>query len=331
MAMRGPVPRTVVTGRPAWLSSRAREDVLMGYLFILPAVIILGVFLLYPIAQAFFMSFFNWDLLTQERRFVGLRNYELILSSDDFWLAFRNTVYYVLGVVPLQTAAALLLAIAANQKIRGRAFFRSAFYFPSISSSVVVALLFLWILQGGGLVDWFISLFGITPPRPPWLSNPNGIFQLLVSPLGVTLPEWAVGPSIALLSIILLNAWTTTGTMMVIFLAGLQDIPSEVYEAASVDGANGRQVFWNITLPLLKPITLFVITVGMIGAFQVFDQIWMMTKGQNGTTTLVWAIYSESFGGGFRAGYAAALAVVLFVVIFVITLVQRRYFSQPSY
>jgi multiple sugar transport system permease protein len=303
----------------------------LGYLFIAPTLVVLGAFHLWPILQTFGMSLYAWDLLTQERRFIGLSNYRTLLDSGEFWLALRNTVYYVVGVVPAQTVAALALALAANQRIRGRTFFRAAFYFPSVSSSIVVALLFLWMLQGGGLVDWLLTLLGLSPPRPAWLSNPNGLFELLVAPLGWTLPEWAVGPSIALVSIMALNVWTTTGTMMVIFLAGLQDIPRELREAAAVDGASAAQIFRRITLPLLRPVTLFVAIIGLIGAFQVFDQIWVMTKGQNQTTTLVWLIYGESFGGGFRAGYAAALATVLFGIIFAITMLQRRLFGRRDY
>ncbi len=303
---------------------------LYGYLFILPTLIVLGTFLVWPIVQTFWMSLYKWDLLTQDREFFGVRNYQLLLNDADFWLAVRNTLYYSLGVVPTQTILALLLALAANQEIRGRTFFRSAYYFPSISSSIVVALLFMWILSGNGLADWALTRIGISPPRPAWLSNPNGIFQLLVSPLGVSLPEWLIGPSIALLSVMFLNVWSTIGTMMIIFLAGLQDISREVYEAAAVDGADGRQAFWRITLPLLRPVSLFVVIVGVIGTFQVFDQIWMMTKGSSGTTTLVYRIYSESFGGGFRAGSAAAMTGILFVIIFIVTLIQLRLFGQRS-
>lgn len=317
--------------RSRGLSGTAREDVIVGYLFILPTLIVLGTFLVWPILQTFWMSLFRWDLLTQEREFSGLRNYSLLADSTDFWLAARNTIYYALGVVPAQTILALLLAIAANQKIRGRTFFRAAYYFPSISSSIVVALLFMWILAGGGLADWLMTLLGGGPMRPAWLANPNGIIQLLVSPLGWQLPEWAVGPSIALLSVMILNVWTTTGSMMIIFLAGLQDIPRDVYEAAAVDGAGGRQAFWRVTLPLLRPVTLFVVIVGVIGSLQVFDQIWMMTKGNSGTTTLVYHIYKESFGGGFRAGSAAAMTAVLFGLIFVITLFQLRFFGRRDY
>jgi multiple sugar transport system permease protein len=314
--------------RPSAFSASAREDMLVGYLFILPTLIVLGTFLVWPILQTAWMSLYKWDLLTQEREFFGLRNYQLLLDNSDFWLSLRNTIYYSLGVVPTQTILALLLALAGNQKIRGRTFFRSAYYFPSISSSIVVALLFMWILAGNGLADWVLTRIGIAPPRPAWLSNPNGVFQLLVSPLGISLPEWLIGPSVALLSVMFLNVWSTIGTMMIIFLAGLQDISREVYEAAAVDGANDTQAFWRITLPLLKPVTLFVVIVGVIGTFQVFDQIWMMTKGNSGTTTLVYEIYSESFGGGFRAGSAAAMTAVLFVIIFTVTLFQLRFFGQ---
>jgi multiple sugar transport system permease protein len=328
-------PSATFRARPArpsgWPAGKLTEDLVVGYLFILPTLVILGVFLVWPIIQTFNMSLYKWDLLTQEREFNGLRNYQILLDDSGFWLALRNTVYYTLGVVPTQTVAALVLAVAANQKIRGRAFFRSAYYFPSISSSIVVALLFMWILAGGGLADWLVSLAGITPPRPAWLANPNGILQLLVSPLGWSLPDWAVGPSIALLSIMALNVWTTTGTMMVIFLAGLQDIPRDVYEAAAVDGAAAMQIFRHITLPLLRPVTLFVVTIGIIGSFQVFDQVWMMTKGTSGTTTLVYQVYQESFGGGFRAGYAATIALVLFLLIFVITMLQRRFFGRVTF
>ena len=312
------------------LSGAAREDLLVGYLFVLPTLIILGTFMLWPILQTFWMSLYKWDLLTQERSFFGFENYRLLIGDSDFWLALRNTVYYSVGVVPTQTVLALLVALAANQKIRARTFFRSAYYFPSISSSVVVALLFMWILQGGGLADWVLSLTGITPPRPAWLSNPNGILQMIVQPLGWELPEWAVGPSIALLSVMILNVWSTIGSMMIIFLAGLQDIPRDIYEAASVDGATSKQAFWRITLPLLRPVTLFVVIVGVIGTFQVFDQIWIMTKGNAGTTTMVYKIYAESFGGGFRAGSAAAMTAVLFAIIFVVTMLQLRFFGRQQ-
>jgi multiple sugar transport system permease protein len=326
VAPRARPPRSRPARPTTWWASEAA----LGYAFIAPTLLVLGIFHLWPIGQTIGMSLFDWDLLTQQHRFIGLRNYQVLAAGEEFWSALRNTGYYVLGVVPVQTALALLLALVANRRIRGQTFFRAAFYFPSISSSVVIALIFLWIFQGGGLADWVLTLLGGTPPRPAWLSNPNGVFDLLASRLGWKLPPWAVGPSVALLSIMALNVWTTTGTMMVIFLAALQDVPRELHEAAAVDGAGSSRILWSITLPLLQPILLFVVAIGMIGAFQVFDQIWIMTRGQHQTTTLVWLIYSESFGGGFRAGQAAAVATVLLVIIFVLTMLQRRLFDRPA-
>ena len=330
MASHGAAPRARPPGWPTRPTTWAASEAALGYAFVAPTLLVLTVFHLWPIAQTIGMSLFDWDLLTQQRRFIGLRNYQDLLAGAGFWSALRNTVYYVLGVVPAQTALALSLALVANRRIRGRTFFRAAFYFPSISSSVVVALIFLWIFQGGGLADWVLTLLGGSPPRPAWISNPNGVFDLLASRLGWKLPSWAVGPSVALLSIMALNVWTTTGTMMVIFLAGLQDIPRELHEAAAVDGAGSGTILRSITLPLLRPILLFVVAIGMIGAFQVFDQIWIMTRGQHQTTTLVWLIYSESFGGGFRAGQAAAVATVLLAVIFILTMLQRRLLDRQA-
>jgi multiple sugar transport system permease protein len=330
VATHGAAPRARPPGRPARPAPWASSEAALGYAFVAPTLLVLAVFHLWPMAQTIGMSLFDWDLLTQQHRFIGLGNYRSLLAGEDFWSALRNTAYYVVGVVPVQTALALVLALVANRPIRGRTFFRAAFYFPSISSSVVVALIFLWIFQGGGVVDWVLTVLGGTPPRPAWLSNPNGVFDLLASLAGWRLPPSAAGPSVALLSIMALNVWTTTGTMMVIFLAGLQDIPRELHEAAAVDGAGSCRILRSITLPLLRPILLFVMTIGMIGAFQVFDQIWIMTRGQHQTTTLVWLIYSESFGGGFRAGQAAAVATVLLAIIFGLTMLQRRLFDREA-
>ena len=171
-------------------------------------------------------------------------------TSEEFWSALRNTVYYVIGVVPVQTAFALLLALVANRRIRGRTFFRAAFYFPSISSSVVVALMFLWIFQGGGLADWILTLLGGTRRARPGSRIRTASWICWQRPWAGSCRPGPSGPSVALLSIMVLNVWTTTGTMMVIFLAGLQDIPRELQEAAAVDGADGaRSVFGRSPCP----------------------------------------------------------------------------------
>jgi multiple sugar transport system permease protein len=303
----------------------AAEDRVVGWLFILPAMIILGVFLFAPIVYVFWLSFHEWSVITPEKPFVGWGNYRELLNSADFEIALRNTVWFALGVVPTQTILGLLLALLANQRIRGRTFFRTAFYFPSISSSVVISIIFLWLYAQNGLINFVLESLGFATPSPPWLSNPEGVIQMALSAFGVEgVNPWLAGPSVALLSIMMMNIWTTMGTMMIIFLAGLQDIPATVYEAAAVDGASRWQQFRDITLPLLRPVTLFVVTLGMIGTFQVFDQIFVMTTGgpAKTTITLAYLVYQEGFGN-FRMGYAAAIAVVLFVIIMAMYGIQR--------
>jgi len=310
------------------------EDMIAGWVFLAPAFIIFATFIFGPILYSLWVSFYNRNSFGTVNEFVGIQNYRQILNSPDFWNAFRNTAWFSLGVVPTQTAIGLFLAVMANRKIRGKTFFRTAFYFPSISSSVVISLIFLWIYQRNGLVDIFFNSLNIPLPNPVWMQNPKGVIELLVGAFGVdSVPMWLRGPSVALLSIMMLNIWTTAGTMMVIFLAGLQDIPTDVYEAASLDGASRFRQFRDITVPLLRPVILFVVTLGTIGTFQVFDQIFVMTSDggpARTTTTLVYLIYQEGFKFGRGLGYASALAVILFCIIFVLFLIQRYFLGQTK-
>lgn len=304
----------------------AAEDAIAGWLFVLPALVIFGTFIFWPILQVFWLSFHEWSVITPEKPFVGLDNYKALFSSSDFQLALRNTLWFAIGVVPTQTALGLVLAVLANQKIRGKGFFRTAFYFPSISSSVVISIIFLWMYSQRGLINFVLRQLGFPTPRPPWLSNPKGVLEMLFNSIGIdNVSTWLAGPSVALLSIMLMNIWTTMGTMMVVFLAGLQDVPNDVYEAASIDGATRRQQFFHITVPLLRPVIFFVLTLGFIGTFQVFDQIFVMTEGgpAKSTITLGYLIYLEGFRN-FAMGYSAAIAVVLFAMIMTIYLIQRR-------
>lgn len=304
----------------------AAEDAIAGWLFVLPALVIFGTFIFWPIIQVFWLSFHQWSVITPEKPFVGLDNYQTLITSSDFQLALRNTLWFAIGVVPTQTFLGLLLAVLANQKIRGKGFFRTAFYFPSISSSVVISIIFLWLYSQRGLINFVLRQLGFPTPRPPWLSNPKGVLEMLFNTVGIEdVSVWLAGPSVALLSIMMMNIWTTMGTMMVVFLAGLQDIPNDVYEAASIDGATRRQQFFHITVPLLRPVVFFVLTLGFIGTFQVFDQIFVMTDGgpAKSTITLGYLIYLEGFRN-FSMGYAAAIAVVLFAMIMGIYLIQRR-------
>jgi multiple sugar transport system permease protein len=311
----------------------AAEDALAGWIFIAPALLILTVFVFWPIAQVFWVSFHEWSVIEPQRPFRGLANYRELFKDPDFEIALRNTIWYSVGVVPVQTFLGVLLAVLANRAIPGKAFFRTAFYFPSISSSVVISVIFLWLYQQNGLINFVLRKIGFTTPQPPWLSNPEGIFQMLLGYVGVdSVNVWLAGPSVALLSIMIMNIWTTMGSLMVIFLAGLQGISEDVYEAASLDGANKRQQFFQITVPLLRPVIFFVLTLGFIGTFQVFDQIFVMTPGGSPaktTLTLGYLVYEEGFRS-FAMGSASAIAVVLFVIILSIYLIQRRFLPESG-
>ncbi len=313
----------------------AVEDAIAGWVFILPAVTIFVMFIFGPILYAFYTSFFDRSTLGNRNEYVGTANYrEILFDNPDFWQAFRNTTWFTIGVVPTQTAIGLILAVLANRKIRGKTFFRTAFYFPSISSSVVISVIFLWMYQRNGLIDFAVTKLGFPRPEPVWMNNPNGVVGSFLGLFGWdNVPAWLEGPSVALLSIMMLNIWTTAGTMMVIFLAGLQDVPGDVYEAASLDGASRWRQFRDITVPLIRPVTLFVTTVGMIGTFQVFDQIFVMTSdgGPNRTTTtMAYLIYQETFKYGSGLGYGSAMAMLLFALILGLFLLQRRLVGQNA-
>ncbi|MCU0512577.1 MAG: sugar ABC transporter permease [Anaerolineae bacterium] len=280
---------------------------------------------------------------------VGFENYQRWIIDgrrvDDFYRSVRNTLYYVAGVVPIQTALALVLAVIVNQRwLKGKAFFRTAFYFPSITSSIVVSFIFLFLFSGGGPIN--LLLKAVFPSFEPvsWTTNNDGLVHLLLNVFGVNgrtvgpwaeteilgleIWEWISGPSVAMFTIMCLAIWTTTGTLMVIYLSALQNIPSSVYEAAEVDGATGLQAFRHITLPLLRPTTFFVVTLGLIGTFQVFDQIYVLQNDQTArtTTSVAYLVYATAFEGTSPSlAEASAIAIVLFIIIFVATLIQRRF------
>ena len=306
----------------------AAEDALAGWVFLAPALIVLSVFVFWPIAQVFWVSFHEWSVIEPDRPFRGLANYRDLFQDPDFEIALRNTIWFSLGVVPTQTFLGVLLAVLANRAIPGKAFFRTAFYFPSISSSVVISVIFIWLYQQNGLINFFLRKLGFTTPQPPWLSNPKGVIDMMLGSIGIeNVTPWLAGPSVALLSIMMMNIWTTMGSMMVIFLAGLQGISGDVYEAAALDGATTRQQFFQITIPLLRPVIFFVLTLGFIGTFQVFDQIYVMTPGgspSKTTLTLGYLVYEEAFRG-FAMGMASAIAIVLFFIILSIYFVQRKF------
>ena len=287
--------------------TQSARDTLRAYTFLAPALIVLSAFTFGPILFSIPLAFFDWNLLVPEREFVGLANFVELAGDDVFHIALRNTIIYAFGVVPVQTLLALLLAVAVNQGLPGQSFFRAAFYLPAITSSVVTSVIFLWIYSKSGLLNYLLSYLDIVGP------------------------DWIGSPKYALGSIMALNVWSTSGYFMIAFLAALQSVPKSLYEAASLDGAGAWGRFWHVTVPGVRPTIFFVMTLGLIGAFQVFDQIYVMSNGGpvNATTTVSYYIYNSAFKY-FRFGYAAAASIVLFVIILIFTLIQQRLVSPDE-
>jgi len=294
---------------------------LAGYALIAIPIFLFLVLQIGAIFYALFISFWNWTIGGGGVETVALANYERILGDRIFHRAIYNTLTYTAVVVPLQMALGLLLAVIVNAKIRGQTFFRGAFYFPAIASSAAITVLFIFIMSPNGFFNGVREILGLNPlfeflefgPRHSWLGNQR--------------TAWG--------SIMALNIWTTSGTMMLFYLASLQTISREVYEAAALDGASAWQTFWRVTFPLLKPGHYFVATVSVIGALQVFDQAYI-AGGSNGdpnysTMSIVLYLYNAAFQQ-FRLGYAAAVGIILFLIIFSATLIQRRLFGgAPSW
>ena len=330
----------------------------VGWLFVAPTLVVLGLFLFVPIVMALWVSFSDWNgrgsPFSGSVGFVGLDNYALLvtegggLTRQDFMTSLRNNFYFVLAVVPVQTALALLLATILNQQLlKARGFFRTAFYFPSVTSSVAISIVFLFLFSGSGAVNSLLEYVGIDGPT--WFADGRGTLHVLGDTVGVwdasappeqltgsdvlglSLWEWLSGPSVALMVIIFLVVWTTTGTFMLMFLAALQDVPEAVEEAATIDGANRWQVFRNVVLPHLRPTLLLVITLGLIGTWQVFDQVFVMTQGGPAKTSLTPAYLSYFYAfENQQWGVAAAIAFVLFFIIFALTSAQRFLFRDKD-
>lgn len=280
-------------------SARKRfPEALWGYLFIAPNFIVVLVFTILPVFFSFYMSLTNWDILS-EPSFIGLANYQKLLSDPVARETFSNTFYFAVVSVPANVVLTLVLAVLLNQKLRGIAFYRTAFYMPVISASVAVSLMFMWILANNGLLNQLLQLVGLAPVK--WLTDAR---TALNSVIGVTI-------------------WKNLGMNMIIFLAALQDIPNDLLEAAAVDGANRFKQFTKIVVPLISPVIFFVTITGLIGSFQSFDLVYNMTHGGPGhaTTVIGYYIWQQAFNY-MHMGYGSALAYVLFVVILVFTLIQ---------
>jgi ABC-type sugar transport system permease subunit len=298
-----------------------RSEWLAGYGFIAIPMFLFLILNIGAIFYALYISVWQWNIRSGAGAFIGLKNYQNALTDPIFHRAIENSLYYAVIWVPLTMAVGLFLAVLVNQKLRGRTFFRAAFYFPAIASSAAITILWIFLAAPDGFFNAVRGALGLNP-----------IFQLLgFSPN----QNWIGDAKTALNSVIVLNAWTTSGTFMLFYLASLQTISHEIYEAAAIDGAGAWQSFWRITFPLLKPGHYFVATVAVIGALQLFDQA-VIAGGSDGAPanalmTVVLYLYNQAFSK-FDFDYAAAVGIILFVIIFAITLIQRRLFgSAPAW
>lgn len=279
-----------------------KQDKRWALFFLSPYIIGLLLFWLGPIIASFLISFTDWELVGKPI-WIGLENYKQLMHDELFIKSLVNTAYYTVISVPLSMSLSLLLAIAMNQKLKGIVFFRTAFFMPHISSMVAVALLWSWIYNSQyGLLNYFLGLFGIPPQN--WLGDPK----------------------LAMPALIVMSVWKGLGYNMMIWLAALQGIPEDLYEAARIDGASKWQQFKNITVPLLSPTTFLLLILGFIGSFQVFEQSYVMTKGgpAYATLTMVLYIYSNAFEW-LKMGYASAMAYILAIIIFILTLIQLKF------
>jgi multiple sugar transport system permease protein len=275
------------------------------FIFLLPWLFILILFWLFPIIYSLFLSFTEYNVLTGQAKWIGLANYFELFKDPDFWVALKNTIIFVVGTIPFTTIFALILAVLINQKIPLKSLFRAGFFIPSITSMVVIALIFTNLYAKDGYINFLFNLIGLPTPEKGWL----------------------LSEKTALLSIMAMDIWMATGYYMLLFLAALQAIPVELYQVSDIFGASFFQKLWHVTLPHLRPMTLFIILINTIKSFQIFVEIFIMTKGGplNSTQTLVYLVYEQGLHK-FKMGYASAIAYVLFFIILVFSLIQMKLF-----
>ena len=314
------------TGQRA--ASRRRRVVvedLQGYLFLLPAFAVLLVFKIWPAFFAIYISLFKWDII--QGPFRGLDNYTDILfgsRAETFWRSVSTTFTYAAITIPFEIGFGLVIAYLLFQKMRGRAIYRTIYYLPYVTATVAAAAIFEWVFHPQyGLVNEFLGLVGMGPFR--FLQEPDGIFEMIGSRFGLQVPGIAAGPSLALVTVAIFSVWHFLGFQIVIFLAGLGNIPEQYYEAAKLDGASGRQLFTKITLPLLSPQIFFVFTIASIGVLRAFNEIYVLTNGGplDTTRTVTMNVFRTFFQQG-QIGLGSAMGVLLTLIILAFTLVQFR-------
>jgi len=295
----------VATANPRIKHSIQRHDNIEGYLFTAPAILGLVVFMVIPIIASVALSFTKWDLIT-DIEWVGLANYKKLFGDEIFIASLVNTLKWVVLYIPLGLTLSFVLALAMDMPIKGIGIFRTLFYLPYVSPMLVVALLFTWMYNTEfGIINYVLGLVGI--PAVPWLSDGN----------------------LAIFSICIMSVWKRAGYNMLIFLAALQGIPTSLYEAADLDGINGWQKVWYIKIPLITPSLYYVMIMAVIDAFQVFNEIYIMTSGGPGysTYTMSYYLWSNAFSYN-RFGYACAMAIFMFIVILAVSLFQTQFLGK---
>jgi multiple sugar transport system permease protein len=305
MASTPVLPKSIVSQRELFsrLVPRDWYDTLVGFAFILPFFVLYGAFVLLPILQGFRISLYAWDIIGSNSRFIGLGNYAHMLQDEIFWNSLRNTISFALLVGPSILALAMMLALLLNHEFRGGGLFRTIFYFPNILSVAVIGIIFVAVFR----------------------SEPAGFVNAILESLGIESIRFLTSPEIAMYLVALTTVWWEVGFYMLILLAGLQGIPSQLYDAAKVDGANNLQLFRHITLPGLRRPLVFVIILIIISSFQVFGQVDVMTGGgpAGSTRTLMYYMFQRAFTS-FQLGYGSAIAFTLFVFLFVVSFVQLK-------
>lgn len=287
------------------LSARKKDERSAAYIFTIPAIALLVAFLVVPMVYTVYYSVFKYQVMRpNDITFIGLANYQKLFKDAEFWKALRNTFYFTIIVVPVQCVLALALALLVSKRFRGVSIFRTMYFSPQLTSMVVISVL------------WTVL----------YNSNPNtGLINSILVSFGLQPINFLTNAKTAMNAIIFMSAWQGAGYQMMIFLAGLQGIPTEQYEASAVDGANKWQQFWNITIPNLKGTIKYVIMITMIQAMKLFTQPYVMTQGgpKNATKTMVYYIYTQGFQKG-NFGYACSVAAVFFVIVVAMSLILQK-------
>ena len=279
------------------------HNIYTPYLYLIPALIIIGTFVFYPLIRVIIYSFQSYNIFT-EAQWVGTENYMKIFKDKNFYSALKNTILYFITVVPVLVIAPMFLAILVNQKLKGIKFFRAAYYLPVITSMVVAGIAWKWIYADSGLLNYFLV----------------NVLHIMKEPI-----SWLNSPSTALFSVMVVTIWKGLGYYMVIYLAGLQAIPEDIWEAAEIDGASGLKKHVTITVPMLAPSMAIVAVMSSMAAMKVFDEIFIMTSGgpYNSTKTVVFYLYEHAFEN-LNLGYASAVGVVLFLILLVFSLASIK-------